>query len=409
MNGSSWYQGRIVWGCKPGAPPPARRTIDGTLRALRSSRPAVARRGMRTPGAGRRRRRRRRRTAKKAPYKLGAVVSLTGTYAGLGAAREEHDRHGGRADQRGRRHQRPPARGRHRGRRDRSEARRSRRPTKLIDAGEGPRGPRRDRHRPDDGDARRDRHGAGIPQVSMAGGTVITAQFDKLVFQTPWTNTLVVPFELEVPAGQGHQEDRPASPTRAASARTASTVAARRACRSTASRVVAERDVQPRRHGHDGAAHEDQGRGARGRSCCGTRARRRRPSSRTSKQLGMTIPLYGRHGNARKEFIEGAGDGRRGLHVRGRQDPRPRGVRHGHRGRTRSRPTSSTATRRSTARRPSTFAGHAYDALYLIVEAMKRLPEGFTPRAAARRDREDERVRRHRRDVHVLARRTTTA
>jgi hypothetical protein len=27
---------------------------------------------------------------------------------------------------------------------------------------------------------------------------------------------------------------------------------------------------------------------------------------------------------------------------------------------------------------PSTFAGHAYDALYLTVEAMKRLPEGFT-------------------------------
>jgi branched-chain amino acid transport system substrate-binding protein len=27
----------------------------------------------------------------------------------------------------------------------------------------------------------------------------------------------------------------------------------------------------------------------------------------------------------------------------------------------------------------NTFAGHAYDGLYLVVEAMKRLDEGFTP------------------------------
>ena len=29
---------------------------------------------------------------------------------------------------------------------------------------------------------------AGIPQVSMAGGTVITDPVDSLVFQTPWSN-----------------------------------------------------------------------------------------------------------------------------------------------------------------------------------------------------------------------------
>jgi branched-chain amino acid transport system substrate-binding protein len=28
---------------------------------------------------------------------------------------------------------------------------------------------------------------------------------------------------------------------------------------------------------------------------------------------------------------------------------------------------------------PNTFAGHAYDALNIVVEAMKALPEGFTP------------------------------
>ena len=37
---------------------------------------------------------------------------------------------------------------------------------------------------------------AGIPQISMAGGTAITDTFDKLVFQTPWSNKIVVPFVL---------------------------------------------------------------------------------------------------------------------------------------------------------------------------------------------------------------------
>lgn len=44
---------------------------------------------------------------------------------------------------------------------------------------------------------------AGVPQISMAGGSAITAQFDKLVFQTPWPNRVVVPFTLEYLKQQG--------------------------------------------------------------------------------------------------------------------------------------------------------------------------------------------------------------
>ncbi len=49
---------------------------------------------------------------------------------------------------------------------------------------------------------------AMIPQVSLGGGTVITGDFDPLVFQTPWSNTLVVPFLLELSAGAGCDEGR---------------------------------------------------------------------------------------------------------------------------------------------------------------------------------------------------------
>ena len=45
---------------------------------------------------------------------------------------------------------------------------------------------------------------AGIPQISMAGGTAITGTFDKLVYQTPWSNTLVVPFVLKNMKDLGH-------------------------------------------------------------------------------------------------------------------------------------------------------------------------------------------------------------
>ncbi len=44
---------------------------------------------------------------------------------------------------------------------------------------------------------------AAIPQVSMAGGSAITANFDPLVFQTPWSNNLVIPFELAYMNKQG--------------------------------------------------------------------------------------------------------------------------------------------------------------------------------------------------------------
>jgi branched-chain amino acid transport system substrate-binding protein len=37
---------------------------------------------------------------------------------------------------------------------------------------------------------------AGIPEVSMAGGNAVTGKFDPLVFQTAWSNALVIPYEL---------------------------------------------------------------------------------------------------------------------------------------------------------------------------------------------------------------------
>ncbi|HET6350883.1 MAG TPA: ABC transporter substrate-binding protein [Coriobacteriia bacterium] len=45
---------------------------------------------------------------------------------------------------------------------------------------------------------------ASIPQVSMAGGNAVTSKFDKLVFQTPWPNKIVVPFVLQAIKDAGY-------------------------------------------------------------------------------------------------------------------------------------------------------------------------------------------------------------
>ena len=101
---------------------------------------------------------------------------------------------------------------------------------------------------------------------------------------------------------------------------------------------------------------------------------------KNAKQLGLTIPIYGSHGNARKEFIEGSGEAAEGFRFAAGKILLPESY-------GKDTPEYKTATefvdRYTTAygAAPSTFAGHAYDALYLIVEAAKQLDSEFTPAA----------------------------
>ena len=122
------------------------------------------------------------------PIKIGAILSLTGTYAGLGEPEKKPHRDGGQE-----RSTTPAA----------STVVRSRSSSRTTPPTRPRRSPRRAELIEQDevvaiigatgtgqtmamrGDVQR----AGIPQVSMAGGTVITDRFDPLVFQTPWSNT----------------------------------------------------------------------------------------------------------------------------------------------------------------------------------------------------------------------------
>jgi branched-chain amino acid transport system substrate-binding protein len=93
--------------------------------------------------------------------------------------------------------------------------------------------------------------------------------------------------------------------------------------------------------------------------------------TRNARQLGITVPLYQSHGVASKKFIELAGDAANGVRLPaaallvadklGDDDPQKAVV------------TSYKAIYEKTTGQPvSSFGGHAYDGLMILVEAIKR-------------------------------------
>ena len=86
------------------------------------------------------------------------------------------------------------------------------------------------------------------------------------------------------------------------------------------------------------------------------------------KDLGIDLPFFGSHGIARREFIEGAGDAAEGVKFAAGKVLIPEAYGEG----TEAFTVATDFIDRYTAAfgdAPSTFAGHAYDALYIIVEA----------------------------------------
>jgi branched-chain amino acid transport system substrate-binding protein len=101
---------------------------------------------------------------------------------------------------------------------------------------------------------------------------------------------------------------------------------------------------------------------------------------KNAKALGLTIPIYGSHGNARLEFAQGVGaDGNGFLFGAGHvlvpesygKDTEEYKV-----------ATEFVTRYKATAgATPSTFAGHAYDALYLVVDAAKAVDGELTSKS----------------------------
>jgi branched-chain amino acid transport system substrate-binding protein len=376
MNLKDWYQGRIVWERKPGAPPPCTAANNGS-RARRATVAIIAlslvvslaactsvpQGGGKEPAGA---------AAEKAPYKIGAVLSLTGTYAGLGAPEKNVlDMELARINEAGgiNGHKLEIAI-----EDDGTDAGKAATATsKLIDqekvlavlgaTGSGQTMAMRQAI---------DR--AGVPQVSMAGATVITAKFDKLVFQTPWSNSIVVPFTLKYLQAKGVKQVGLITDTGGFG---------------KDGREVLLKELP--KYGMTAVADETFNPGDTDMSAQLTKIAQKKPQAillwnagkesatvlKNREQLKLDIPIYGSHGDARAEIIEGAGTAAEGFTFAAGKILAPQEYGAG----TEPYKVATDFVDRYTkqfGQAPSTFAGHAYDALYLTVDAMKKLPEGFT-------------------------------
>jgi len=215
---------------------------------------------------------------------------------------------------------------------------------------------------------------AGVAQVSMAGGTVITAEFDPLVFQTPWSNTLVVPFVLESMKDQGIARVGLISDA-GGYGRDGRGVILNVAPQAGID-IVADETFNPGDTDMTTQLTKIDNAGVDA-LLMWTAGREAATVVKNVDQLGMDVPVFGGPGIAREEFITGAGDSAEGVRIAAGKILVPAAYGEG------TEPwevATSFVSRFEEAygEAPDIFAGHAYDALNVVVEAMKRLPEDFT-------------------------------
>jgi len=218
---------------------------------------------------------------------------------------------------------------------------------------------------------------AGIPQVSMAGGTVITENFSPLVFQTPWSNTIVVPFTMEALKEAGIERIGVITDS-GGFGKDGRAVIAKDAPAAGVT-VVADETFNP--GDSDMTAQLTKIKASEAEALViWTAGKEAATILQNAKQLGLTLPIYGSHGNARQEFIDGAGDAAEGVRLAAGKILRPEAYGEG----TDEHAVATGFVDRFEAEydvAPSTFAGHAYDALYIVVEAARRIEGDITPEA----------------------------
>lgn len=215
---------------------------------------------------------------------------------------------------------------------------------------------------------------AGIPQISMAGGTVITAEFDKQVFQTPWSNTIVVPFVLDAIQQAGHSKvallsdsggygkDGRAAIVQAIEGRSGMELVADETFNAGDSDMTTQL-TRVEASGADAILLWTAGKEAV-------------TVLKNAESLGMTdgagkLPFFGGSGQARSEFAEGAGSASEGFVFGTGKSlvPATWGV-----GTDQETEMAEFASRYEAAygEQPDIFAGHAYDAVHLLADAIER-------------------------------------
>ncbi|MDO8963771.1 MAG: ABC transporter substrate-binding protein, partial [Coriobacteriia bacterium] len=216
---------------------------------------------------------------------------------------------------------------------------------------------------------------AGVPIVSMAGGSVITGTFDKNTFQTPWPNNLVVAFTLSALKDAGITKVALLSSSDGYG-KDGRQVVLDTTKNGAAVTIVGDETFNP--------GDTDMTAQLTKLKATGPQAiwlwNAGKEAAIVAKNLRQidpqgTIKLYGAPGNARKEFISGAGEAAEGFTFAAGKILVPE--------------TYGTDTAeykvakdfidrftKANGTAPDIFAGHAYDALAVTVDALKRAGDG---------------------------------
>ncbi len=306
--------------------------------------------------------------AEKAPIKLGAVLSLTGTYAGLGVPeRNAIEMEVARIN----------AAGGIGGRSievvyedDATDPAKAQAATTRLIEREGVLGIIGATGTGQTMGMRADIDRAGIPQVSMAGGNAVTAQFDKLVFQTPWPNRIVVPFTLDF--------------MKKAGITTIALLTDSGGYGKDGRQVVLD-DVA--KYGVTVVADETFNAGDTDMTTQLTKIKAKAPQAvwmwaagkegaiivKNAKDLDPSgsMRIFGAPGNGRTEFIDGAGAAAEGFTFAAGRILAPDSYGRG----TKAFKVATDFIGRYTqkyGKAPDIFAGHAYDAISILADALKR-------------------------------------
>lgn len=218
---------------------------------------------------------------------------------------------------------------------------------------------------------------AGIPQISLAGGSAVTAELSEWVFQTPWPNSIVVPFVLEAMAADGHTDIAIISDTGGYGVDGRDVILG--AVADAGVTIVADETYNP--GDADMTAQLTNMRSAEPDAVLVWAAGREAATiARNMRQLNMTQPIYGGSGIARLEFISGAAEAAEGVKLGTGKILVPEAYGEG----SEEFEVATSFIQRYTeeyGEAPDIFAGHAYDAFGLIVDALGRIEGDASPSA----------------------------
>jgi branched-chain amino acid transport system substrate-binding protein len=219
---------------------------------------------------------------------------------------------------------------------------------------------------------------AELPFISLAGASVVVEPVKKWVFKTPHTDAMAIGKVYEDLKKEG----------RTTLGLIAGSGGFDQSCVANAEALAPEHGIEIKASETYGAGDTDvtpqltriKGAGVEAVLFCGFGA----PSTivtRNYAQLGIEAPLYHNHGSCSKQFIDGAGEAAEGVRMPcaallvadqlPADDPQ------------KAVATAYAETYQAATGEPvSTFGGHAYDALLLLVDAIERA--GTTEPAAVR-------------------------